>query len=65
MNITKADIDKIPQCWANEAAEDCDPDWFLHYGCAYVTLRACWPECREVVEAMLTDLLTLESNYAS
>ena len=60
MNITPADIDRIPLCWAYEAAEDCDPDWFLHYGCPYTTLRVSWPESREVVESMLEDLQTLE-----
>ena len=65
MNVSIADIHQIPLCWANELADSLDPDgdlWRCGYD-AYAIIRANWPECREEVEAMLTDLLTLENHY--
>jgi hypothetical protein len=64
MNITKDNIWDLPECWAAELANSLDPDGDLHRDgiSAYGIILENWPECREEVEAMLTDLLTLESN---
>jgi hypothetical protein len=68
MNITKADIDSLPDEWLQELADDCDPDGDysrMGYSARFI-VRECFdvPAVREVIEAMLTDLQTLESDYA-
>lgn len=62
MNVTRNDIDALPLEWASALADNLDPDGDLArdgYD-PYDILRANWPNCREEVEAMLTDLRALQ-----
>jgi hypothetical protein len=61
MEITKTDIREIPWEWAQDFAEECDPDWALHYADPYDAIRAAWPENKPQIEELLYSLTTLEN----